>query len=98
VHDRPEGRGHQARLAAAVADFIARAPQLRRFDHFRVEARQAVVGRRGVILEEVHHLGNNGIAKFQAQGLDDGLASRAVSAAGIGEEEEDVWFGGQVVG
>jgi hypothetical protein len=79
-------------LRAAIADAKSDAPQFWNFDHFRIETWQLVVGWGGVVFEEIYHLGGDGIAKFEMEGFNDSVGRGAVSAAGVGEEEENVRF------
>jgi hypothetical protein len=88
--DGPESGCHQAGLRAPIADLVAHAPQFRQFDHFRVEARQSVVGWRGVVFEEIHHFGGDSMAEFKLQGFDDGLHGSTVPSSSVGEKKEDV--------
>src|SRR3972149_9114448 len=88
----PECAGDDARPRAPVGGIETRLPQMRRFDHLRVQVGHFVEWDRRVFLEEVHHFGGKGVGEFQSEGFDDGFRGAAMSAAGVGEEEKDVRY------
>ena len=89
---RPHGGRDGARAGAAVSGIEGGAPQAWGLDHFGIPVRHLVERQGRVILEEVHHLGSDGLAILQAEGFDDGFSSGAMSAARVGEQEKDVRF------
>ena len=90
--DRPHRCGNHLRPGAAIRRMKACAPQLGRLDHVGIHIRCLVERDRGIVLEEVHHLGCNLAFVFEMNSFDDGFRRGAMPAACIGEVKDNVWF------
>src|SRR5258706_10596368 len=97
VTRRPAGNGphrgsDEARSCTPVGGVETRAPQFWSPYHIRIHCTRMVKRRRGIILEEIDHLGSGLIFIFKMDRFNDGFGRRAMSAASIGEVKNNMRF------
>ncbi len=90
--DRPHGGGDDMRPGATVGGMKACAPQPGRPDHVGIHVGCSVKRDWGVILEEIHHLSGDLILVSLVNCFNNGFGCRAMPAAGIGKEKDNVRF------
>lgn len=89
-HIRPGKRVEQACPAPAVTQVITGSPDPGCFDHQGINRWQCIEGERRIVFQDIDHFRADAVLVFEPQRFDDSFRRRAVTAACVGEQEQDV--------